>query len=135
MRRKLEIAGDTGSNPVGGIDEAQEVVKIKKKINVEVEHAEPAFFSDNVTVSHSPQKFVIDFTQTTPRFDVIINQRQQTFTIKHKTILLDPVLAKNFLNALNENIKRYEKNFGRIKLSKRKAARAKPAVEEFGYHG
>jgi len=81
----------------------------------------------------------VDFAQITPRFDVIFNQRQQSFTIKHKTIILDPIVAKSFLNALDENIKRYEKRFGKIKLPKMKKLR-KPSitettVEEYGYHG
>ena len=45
--------------------------KKKESINVNVDLSEPAFHSDNVTIIHNPNKFVIDFTQTSPRFDSI----------------------------------------------------------------
>jgi len=92
----------------------------KRGINVSLDHGEPAFFTDNVTVSHSSNKFVIDFSQTTPRFDNFEDKQQQTFVIKHKTIVLDPQFAKIFSDILQQNVKRYEKNFGSIKVPKTK---------------
>jgi hypothetical protein len=92
----------------------------EKRINVAIDHNEPAFFTDNVTVSHSPIKFVIDFSQTTPRFDGFQNKQQQTFVVKHKTLILDPQFAKIFLKVLQQNIEKYEKNFGNIKIVERK---------------
>ena len=97
----------------------------KKGVNVSLDHTEPAFFTDNVTVSHSSNKFVVDFSQTTPRFDTFEDKSQQTFVIKHKTIVLDPQFAKIFSDILGQNIKRYEKNFGSIKLPKEKKAKEK----------
>jgi hypothetical protein len=97
----------------------------KKGVNVSLEHNEPAFFTDNVTVSHSQNKFVIDFTQTTPRFDNFEGKYQQTFVIKHKTLVLDPQFAKIFLDILGQNVKRYEKNFGNIKIQKEKKEKEK----------
>lgn len=92
--------------------------QMKEKMNVSVDHSEAGFFSDTVVVFHSPLKFVVDFAQATPRFDSVAGQRQQSFAIKHKTIILDPQVAKDFLNILKENIRKYEKNFGIIKLPK-----------------
>jgi len=100
----------------------------KKGVNVSLDHSEPAFFTDNVTVSHSSNKFVVDFSQTTPRFDSFEGNNQQTFVIKHKTIVLDPQFAKIFLDILQQNVKRFEKNFGTIKLPKEK--KAKEAIEK-----
>lgn len=97
----------------------------KKNINVSLDHSEPAFFTDNVTVSHSSNKFVIDFTQMAPRFDSFEDKHQQTFVIKHKTLVLDPQFAKIFSDILQQNLKRYEKNFGTIKLPKQKADKEK----------
>jgi len=92
----------------------------KRGVNISLDHTEPAFFTDNATVSHSTNKFVIDFSQTTPRFDNFEEKHQQTFVIKHKTIVLDPQFAKIFSDILQQNIKIYEKNFGTIKLPKEK---------------
>jgi hypothetical protein len=97
----------------------------KKGVGVSLDHSEPAFFTDNVTVSHSASKFVIDFSQTTPRFDSFEDKHQQTFVIKHKTIMLDPQFAKIFLDILNQNVGRYEKTFGKIKIQKEKKAKEK----------
>lgn len=91
---------------------------IKEKMNVNIDHSEAVFFSDSVVVSHGPNKFVMDFSQTTPRFDFIGSQRQQSLVIKHKTVILDPQIAKDFFNVLKSNIEKYEKSFGKIKLPK-----------------
>lgn len=108
----------------------------KKGINISLDHNEPAFFSDNVTVSHSSSKFVIDFSQTTPRFDNFGDKQQQTFVVKHKTIILDPQFAKIFSEILQQNIKRYEKSFGTIKLPKERKTKEKiDKVESTRYIG
>lgn len=92
----------------------------KKRINVSMDHTEPAFFTDNVTVWHNPSKFVIDFIQASPRFDQFGDKNQQTIAVKHKTIMMDPALAKIFLNVLKENVGNYEKKVGKITVPKRK---------------
>jgi hypothetical protein len=92
----------------------------KKGIGVSLDHSEPAFFTDNVTVSHAPNKFVIDFSQTTPRFDSFDDKQQQTFVIKHKTIVIDPQFAKIFSDILQQNVERFEKTYGKIKVQKQK---------------
>ena len=97
----------------------------KKGVNVSLDHSEPAFFTDNVTVSHSSNKFVVDFSQTTPRFDSFEDKQQQTFVIKHKTVVFDPQFAKIFVDVLQQNLKRYEKSFGSIKLPKQKKEKDK----------
>lgn len=93
---------------------------IKEKMNVNIDHSGAVFFSDAVVVSHGPNKFVMDFSQTTPRFDFIVGQRQQSLVIKHKTVILDPQIAKDFFNVLKSNIEKYEKSFGKIKPPKPK---------------
>jgi hypothetical protein len=96
----------------------------KKRLNVNVDHGEHSFFTDNVTISHGPNKFVVDFSQTTPRFDNISGQMQQTMFIRHNAVMMDPGMAKIFLQTLMNNIKAYEKKFGKINIPKTKKARA-----------
>ncbi|MBS3052852.1 MAG: DUF3467 domain-containing protein [Candidatus Aenigmarchaeota archaeon] len=88
----------------------------KKRINVNVENAEQAFFSNSVTVSHTKDTFVLDFSQITPRFETVGNERHQSFAIKHKTLVMTPTFAKDFLNTLRTNIENYEKKFGEVKI-------------------
>ena len=95
------------------------IVEEKKRIAVNLDHSEPVFFTDNVTVWHSPQKFVLDFMQASPRFDQIGDESQQTIAVKHKTLMMDPVMAKVFLGVLKENLEKYEKNVGKIMLPKK----------------
>jgi len=90
----------------------------KRRINVNVDHSEPVFFTDNVTVWHNPQKFVMDFTNATPRFDKVGEENQQTIAVKHKTLIMDPILAKIFLGVLKDNIEKYEKNINKIAMPK-----------------
>ena len=90
----------------------------EKRINVNVDHGEPVFFSDNVTVSHNQNKFIIDFSQTVPSFDNVAGNMQQTIIIKHKTIMIDPQFAKIFSDLMQKNVKKFEKKFGKIKIPK-----------------
>ncbi|MEM5804738.1 MAG: DUF3467 domain-containing protein [Candidatus Aenigmatarchaeota archaeon] len=92
----------------------------KKRVNVSIDNGRDVFFTDNVTIIHSPAKFVIDFTQTTPRFDNIGGEQQQSVIVKHNTVMMDPVLAKMFMEVLDENVKKYEKQHGKIKIEKGK---------------
>jgi len=108
----------------------------KRGVNVSLDHTEPAFFTDNVTVSHNTNKFVIDFSQTTPRFDNFEDKQQQTFVVKHKTLVLDPQFAKIFSDILQKNIKIFEKSFGLIKTPKEKKTTEKlDKVESTRYIG
>jgi len=102
----------------------------KKRINVKIDHGEHAFFTDNVTVLHNPSKFIVDFSQMIPKIDNVNGKMQQTFTIKHNTLILDPQFAKSFLDVLRKNIKNYEKKFGTIKVPKKRAKKKKPLEAE-----
>ena len=58
-------------------------------------------------ISHSPAEFVIDFTRMLPGVPK---------TKVYARIIMTPQHAKSFLNALNENIGKFEKEFGEIKV-------------------
>jgi|WetSurMetagenome_2_1015567.scaffolds.fasta_scaffold1071129_2 hypothetical protein len=97
----------------------------EKRINVTLDHGEPVFFSDNVTVSHNLSKFIIDFSQTTPRFDNVGGDMQQSLVIKHRSIMIEPQFAKIIMELLEKNVKKYEKSFGKIKVPKGAAPESK----------
>jgi len=92
----------------------------EKRLNVNIDYGDPGFFVDSVTISHNPSKFIFDFVQVTPRFDKIGPEMQQSLAVKHKTLVMDPIMAKNILEILRDNLDKYEKNFGEIKIQKRK---------------
>src|SRR3990167_7884043 len=70
------------------------------------------FFAEQVSVSHSPLRFVMDFVRTTPRIE---GPSQGTRLLSsHSVVLVDPYLAKEFLNVLTDNISKFEKKFGKI---------------------
>ncbi len=103
----------------------------KREIKVEIENGGPSFFSDTVTVSHNPKKFVIDFQQSTPRFSKVGNELNHQMFISHRTIIIDPEIAKDFARILSENIKRYEEKFGEINLSKKKPSGEKESYTSY----
>lgn len=70
------------------------------------------FFAEQVSVSHSPIRFVIDFVRNTPRIDAA-SQSTKLLT-SHSVIMIDPYLAKEFLSVLSDNLGKYEKKFGQI---------------------
>jgi hypothetical protein len=110
--------------------------KEKERVNLKIDHGSQAFFTDNATVLHNPSKFIIDFSQAIPRLDNINGKMQQTFTIQHNTVIMDPQFAKSFSDILTKNLKNYEKKFGTIKLQKAKTEKKKPLeVESTRYIG
>jgi len=78
------------------------------QINVELcEKEAEGIYSNLALISHSPAEFVIDFTRVLPGVP-----KAKVYA----RIILTPQHAKSLHNALNENIKQYEKQFGEIKL-------------------
>lgn len=59
-----------------------------------------------VLVSHTPTEFCIDFAQIFPGSPNQAPVRSR--------IIMTPFHARNFLNALNDNIRKYENHFGPI---------------------
>ncbi len=62
-------------------------------------------YSNFQIVSHAPTEFVVDFANVLPgQPQAQVNSR----------IIMTPQVAKRLLGALNENIQRYESEFGKI---------------------
>lgn len=74
------------------------------KLNIAPEVAEGTY-SNLVVISHSPTEIIMDFAQMVPGVDgATVRQR----------IIMNPVHAKRTLAALNDNIRKYEQQFGQI---------------------
>lgn len=110
---------------------------MKKNImKLEMDNGGPAFFSDTVTISHNPRKFILDFQQMTPRFTRTGTEPNQKMFLTHDVVMLDPEVVKDLARILNDNIKNYEKRFGEIKVKKARPVPKEPEkIEYTGYIG
>ena len=111
-----------------------------KKVKFDIDNGH-SFFADEVGVIHNPLKLILDFRSITPRVDVR-NQEYQTLVLKHNVVVMDPFTAKSFMNILQQNIKNYEKQFGKInkpsplkKLEKEKKKKSSGKEESPTYFG
>jgi hypothetical protein len=78
----------------------------EKKLNIELtEEIADGIYSNLAIITHSNAEFVIDFIRIMPGMPKA--------KVKSR-ILLTPQHAKRLLNALDENIKKYELNNGKI---------------------
>lgn len=77
--------------------------QIKIELNDEVGQG---VYSNLVVISHSPSEFVLDFVRVMPGMPKA--------QVKSR-IILTPEHAKRLLAALNDNISRYENQFGSVK--------------------
>jgi len=77
----------------------------KKKVNIEVPADLSPIYANLAVIAHSPSEFIVDFAQILPNTP---RARVQT------RILMTPLHAKLLLGALQENIERYEAQFGEI---------------------
>ena len=66
-------------------------------------------YSNLAIISHSPSEFVLDFAAVLPGV--------QKAKVKSR-IILTPEHAKALMMSLQENVARYERNVGEIKLNK-----------------
>jgi hypothetical protein len=79
-----------------------------QQINVELGEKEAeGIYSNFALISHSPAEFVIDFTRMVPGIPK---------TKVYARIIMTPQHAKSLSKALNENLEKYEKQYGEIKI-------------------
>jgi len=79
-----------------------------QQINIELGEKEAeGIYSNLALITHSPAEFVIDFTRMVPGVP-----KARVYA----RIIMTPQHAKSLLNALKENIGKYEKEFGEIKI-------------------
>ncbi len=76
------------------------------QINIELGEKEAeGIYSNLVLISHSPAEFVFDFTRILPG-----KPKARVYA----RIVMAPQHAKSLLKALEENIRKYEEQFGEI---------------------
>lgn len=79
----------------------------KQNINIEInDQTAEGVYSNLAVINHSPTEFVLDFVQMMPGVPKA--------RVKSR-IILTPQHAKRLVNALAENVGRFEKQFGPIK--------------------
>ncbi len=79
-----------------------------QQINVELGEKEAeGIYSNLAIITHSPAEFVLDFTRVLPGVPK---------AKVHGRIIMTPQHAKLLLNALKDNIEKYEKKYGEVKL-------------------
>jgi hypothetical protein len=83
-------------------------VQQPQQINIELGEKEAeGIYSNLAIITHSAAEFVVDFTRVLPGVPK---------AKVHARIITTPQHAKLLLNALRENIEKYEKAFGEIKI-------------------
>ena len=87
--------------------------KIKKKqLKIEIdESVGQGEYVNFAIVTHSAAEFVLDFIRILPGLS--------KSKVKSR-VVISPMHAKTFLKALQDNIEKYEKKFGEIKVIKNK---------------
>ena len=80
----------------------------QQQINIEIGEKEAeGIYSNLAIISHSPAEFIMDFTRVLPGIPKSkISAR----------IIMTPQHAKMLLNALKENIEKFENQFGEIQI-------------------
>ena len=80
----------------------------QQQINIELGEAESeGIYSNLALITHSPAEFVFDFTRVLPG-----KPKAKVYA----RIIKTPQHAKSLMLALQDNIKKYEEQYGEIKL-------------------
>ncbi|MBI2620491.1 MAG: DUF3467 domain-containing protein [Ignavibacteriales bacterium] len=80
----------------------------QQQINIELgEKESEGIYSNLAIITHSPAEFVIDFTRVLPGLPK---------AKVHARIIMTPQHTKMLLGALKDNIEKFEKKFGEIKI-------------------
>ncbi len=94
----------------------------ENQINIELRDPEAeGIYSNLVLISHSPAEFVFDFTRILPG-----KPKARVYA----RIVMAPQHAKSLLKALEENIRKYEEQFGEIKIYGQEHG-----TKNIGFHG
>ena len=64
-------------------------------------------YANMMTVSHTTEEFVMDFMLVAPQYGSVVSR-----------VICSPGHIKRILGALQDNVQRYEKQFGEIRTAK-----------------
>jgi hypothetical protein len=79
-----------------------------QQLNIELGEKEAeGIYSNLAIITHSPAEFVVDFTRILPGVPK---------AKVHARIVMTPQHAKLLMNALKDNIQKYESKFGEVKI-------------------
>ena len=80
----------------------------RQQLNIELgENEAEGVYSNLVLITHSPAEFIFDFARVVPG-----KPKSKVYA----RIIKAPQHAKSFLMALQDNIRKYEEQYGEIKL-------------------
>ncbi|MDP8207308.1 MAG: DUF3467 domain-containing protein [Candidatus Electryonea clarkiae] len=89
-------------------DSKQPMQQPQQRIQIQLDpEVVDGHYANLVLINHSPAEFILDFARVVPG--------SQKAKVQTRTIL-SPIHARNLLTALETNIKKYEDNFGEIKM-------------------
>ncbi|MBD3373982.1 DUF3467 domain-containing protein [candidate division KSB1 bacterium] len=82
----------------------------QNQINIQLGEKEAeGIYSNLALISHSPAEFIFDFTRVLPGVPK---------TKVYARVIMTPQHAKSLLTALQDNIQKFEEQFGEIKVAK-----------------
>lgn len=85
----------------------------EKNISFQIQDGK-SFFADEISITNSPTRIILDFKVTTPRVDVRSQQGQIPLVIEHNTVHMDAYLAKKLHELLGEHLDKFEEKHGEI---------------------
>ena len=95
----------------------------QQQLQVEVKpEVSKGTYSNLALIAHSPSEVVLDFASMLPGM-----QKAEVVS----RVIMSPEHAKRLLLALNDNIQKYEKNFGEINLQRNAAPRQGSTIAPF----
>lgn len=96
----------------------------EKKIGIEVPpETARGIYSNLAIISHSPTEFILDFAAMLPGHEKAVVQSR---------VIMAPEHAKRLFKALEDNVGKYEAQFGEIRLSAQGPARNTFNLADFG---
>lgn len=66
-------------------------------------------YSNNMAVSHSPEEFIVDWLLSSPSGTHLVSR-----------IIVSPGHMKRIVEALSDNLRKYENRFGSVRVAERK---------------